>query len=80
LTCLTADYVRHDGTGRSHPLNRALEGGTEVRLHYATQPIALYDGFLLCSSADNWTALVLDVVAPPTVGSADITLQWRSCR
>ena len=109
LTCLTADHVRQDGTGRSHTLNRALGVEAEVRLDYATQPVALHDRFLLCSdgvhgslaeqsiaeilrdrsapedtagalvaaalqsgSNDNCTALVLDVVALPTAGSADI--------
>jgi serine/threonine protein phosphatase PrpC len=49
LTCLTADHVRQDGTGRSHTLNRALGVEAEVRLDYATQPVALHDRFLLCS-------------------------------
>jgi serine/threonine protein phosphatase PrpC len=49
LTCLTTDHVRHDGTGRSHTLNRALGVETEVRLDYATQPVAPHDRFLLCS-------------------------------
>jgi len=111
LTCLTTDHVRQDGTGRrSHTLNRALGVETEVRLDYATQPVALHDRLLLCSdgvhgfltdqsiadilrersapedtasalvttalqsgSTDNCTALVLDVVALPAVGSADIS-------
>jgi len=110
LTCLTVDHVRDDGTGRSHTLNRALGVETEVRLDYATQPVALHDRFMLCSdgvhgflseqtiaeilrersaaddtanalvtaalgaeSTDNCTALVLDVVALPQAGSADIT-------
>ena len=49
MTCLTTDHVRHEGTGRSHTLNRALGVETEVRLDYATQPVALHDRFLLCS-------------------------------
>jgi serine/threonine protein phosphatase PrpC len=49
LTCLTADHVREDGTGRSHILARALGVETEVRLDYATQPLARHDRFLLCS-------------------------------
>jgi serine/threonine protein phosphatase PrpC len=110
MTCLTTDHVRQDGTGRSHTLNRALGVEAEVRLDYASQPIALHDRFLLCSdgvhgfltdqtiadilrersapgdtagalvatalrsgSTDNCTALVLDVVALPTTGSADIS-------
>jgi len=49
LTCLTADHVRQHGAGRSHTLNRALGVETEVRLDYATQPVAPHDRFLLCS-------------------------------
>jgi serine/threonine protein phosphatase PrpC len=110
LTCLTTDHVRPDGAGRSHTLNRALGVETEVRLDYATQPVALHDRLLLCSdgvhgflpeqriadimrersapedtagalvaaalqsgSTDNCTALVLDVVALPIAGSADVS-------
>src|ERR1700752_1331668 len=110
LTCLTTDHVRQDGGGRSHTLIRALGVETEVRLDYATQPVALHDRLLLCSdgvygfltdssiadilrdrsapedtagalvaaalqsgSTDNCTALVLDVVALPTAGSADVS-------
>jgi len=109
LSCLTADHVREDGIGRSHTLTRALGVEAEVRLDYATQPVALHDRLLLCSdgvhgflseqsiaeilrdrsapedtagalvaaalqsgSTDNCTALVLDVVALPAAGSADI--------
>jgi serine/threonine protein phosphatase PrpC len=49
LACLTADHVRPDGAGRSHTLYRALGVEAEVRLDYATQPVALHDRFLLCS-------------------------------
>jgi serine/threonine protein phosphatase PrpC len=49
LTCLTVDHVRQDGAGPSHTLNRALGVEAEVRLDYATQPVALHDRFLLCS-------------------------------
>src|SRR5208282_1958357 len=49
LTCLTTDHVRDDGTGRSHVLTRALGVETELRLDYATQPMAQHDRFLLCS-------------------------------
>ena len=110
LTCLTADHVRQDGVGRSNTLTRALGVEAEVRLDYATQPVALHDRFLLCSDGvhgflteqsiaeslrrrsapdetanaliaaaldaggtDNATALVLDVVALPAAGSADIS-------
>ena len=109
LSCLTVDHVRPDGSGRSQTLTRALGVEAEVRLDYATQPVALHDRFLLCSdgvhgflseleiadflrdrsapedtagalvaaalqagTTDNCTALVLDVVALPTAGSADI--------
>jgi len=108
LTRLTTDHVR-GGTGRSRTLYRALGVEAEVRLDYATQPVALHDRFLLCSdgvhgfltdqsiadllrersaprdtaralvtaalqsgSADNCTALVLDVVGLPTAESTDI--------
>ena len=49
LSCLTTDHVRQDGARRSHTLNRALGVEAEVRLDYATQPMALHDRFLLCS-------------------------------
>ena len=49
LTCLTTDHVRQEGPGRSHTLLRALGVEAEVRLDYATQPVALHDRFLLCS-------------------------------
>ena len=49
LTCLTADHVRQDGTGRSNVLLRALGVETEVRLDYTSQPVAPHDRFLLCS-------------------------------
>src|SRR5262249_38108873 len=108
---LTTDHVRQDGGGRSHTLNRALGVETEVRLDYATQPVALHDRFLLCSdgvhgflaeerisdilrersapedtagalvtaalqsaSSGNCTARVLDVVAVPVAGSADVSV------
>jgi serine/threonine protein phosphatase PrpC len=114
LTCLTTDHVRQDGIGRSHTLTRALGVEADVRLDYATQPVALHDRFLLCSdgvhgfmtdqriadilrersapedsagalvaaalqsgSTDNCTALVLDVVALPTAGSADVSAVLR---
>jgi serine/threonine protein phosphatase PrpC len=109
LSCLTVDHVREDGSGRSGILTRALGVETEVRLDYATQPLARHDRLLLCSdgvygvlahdgiadilrersasddtaralvaaaldagSADNCTALVIDVVELPTVESAEI--------
>ncbi len=44
LSCLTADHV-----AGPHVLSRALGVEGEVRLDYATQPMALHDRFLLCS-------------------------------
>ena len=51
LTLLTTDHVREGttGSGRSNILFRALGVETEVRLDYATQPVALHDRFLMCS-------------------------------
>jgi hypothetical protein len=51
LALLTTDHVREGttGSGRSNILFRALGVETEVRLDYATQPVALHDRFLLCS-------------------------------
>jgi serine/threonine protein phosphatase PrpC len=108
LACLTSDHVRATA-GRSRTLLRALGVEAEVRLDYASQPVALHDRLLLCSdgvygvlvdeeigdilrdraapdetanalvaaalraeSTDNCTALVIDVVALPAAGSADI--------
>ena len=110
LTCLTTDHVHASSAGRSHTLLRALGVETEVRLDYASQPIALHDRLLLCSdgvygalsddeiayilhdrsapedtanalvtaalkaeSTDNCTALVMDVTALPSAGSADVS-------
>ncbi len=49
LACLTTDHVHETGSGRSHMLVRALGVEAEVRLDYASQPVALHDRFLLCS-------------------------------
>ncbi len=50
LTCLTTDHVREEsGAHRANVLTRALGIETEVRLDYASQPVALHDRFLLCS-------------------------------
>jgi len=51
LTLLTTDHVREGttGSGRSNILSRALGVEAEVRLDYASQPVALHDRFLLCS-------------------------------
>jgi serine/threonine protein phosphatase PrpC len=48
LTCLTTDHARSRADGR-RVLYRALGIEAEVRLDYATQPVALHDRFLLCS-------------------------------
>jgi serine/threonine protein phosphatase PrpC len=48
LTRLTTDHVRSRADG-SRVLYRALGVEAEVRLDYATQPVALHDRFLLCS-------------------------------
>jgi serine/threonine protein phosphatase PrpC len=49
LTCLTTDHAREKGPGQPPVLYRALGIEAEVRLDYATQPVALHDRFLLCS-------------------------------
>lgn len=49
LTCLSIDHVREGVRGRSGILYRALGVETELRLDYATQPVAWHDRFLLCS-------------------------------
>jgi serine/threonine protein phosphatase PrpC len=49
LTCLTADHVREGVDGHNNVLYRALGVETEVRLDYATQPVARHDRLLLCS-------------------------------
>ncbi|MBV9552006.1 MAG: bifunctional protein-serine/threonine kinase/phosphatase [Alphaproteobacteria bacterium] len=77
LTCLTVDHVRQEEGGRSHTLTRALGVEPEVRLDYATQPVALHDRFLLCSDgvhgflADDGIAEILrDRSAPEDTASA----------
>ncbi len=49
LTLLTTDHVREEGAHRSHVLTRALGIEAEVRLDYASQPVALHDRLMLCS-------------------------------
>jgi serine/threonine protein phosphatase PrpC len=49
LTLLTTDHVRDTGAGRSNVLYRALGVEAELRLDYASQPVARHDRFLLCS-------------------------------
>jgi serine/threonine protein phosphatase PrpC len=55
LTCLTTDHIRQGGAGRSNILTRALGVETEVRLDYASQPVAQHDRFLLCSDGVHGT-------------------------
>ena len=86
LTCLTTDHVRPDaGGGRSHTLNRALGVETEVRLDYATQPVALHDRLLLCSDGvygfltDSSIADILrDRSAPEDTAGALVTTALQS--
>jgi serine/threonine protein phosphatase PrpC len=61
LVCLTTDHVREEGTGRSNILNRAMGVETELRLDYATQPLAQHDRFMLCSDG------VHGVLTPETI-------------
>ncbi len=63
LACLTTDHVRQEGNGRSSILSRALGVETEVRLDYATQPLARHDRFLLCSDG------VHGVLTPETIAA-----------
>jgi serine/threonine protein phosphatase PrpC len=49
LTRLTTDHVRKNRKTRTRTLYRALGVEAEVRLDYASQPVALHDRFLLCS-------------------------------
>jgi serine/threonine protein phosphatase PrpC len=87
LSCLTTDHVRREGSGRSHLLTRALGVEEEVRLDYATQPVALHDRFLLCSDGvhgyltDQAIAdLMRDRSAPGDTANAlvDAALQYGS--
>jgi serine/threonine protein phosphatase PrpC len=49
LACLTRDHVREGGAGGSGLLYRVLGVEAELRVDYASQPVALHDRFLLCS-------------------------------
>ncbi|HUK59183.1 MAG TPA: protein kinase [Stellaceae bacterium] len=63
LTLLTTDHVREEaGPRRSNVLTRALGIETEVRLDYASQPVALHDRLLLCSDG-VWGSLSDEVIA-----------------
>src|ERR1700726_4494859 len=62
LARLTSDHVREDGAGRSNILYRALGVETEVRLDYASQPMARHDRFLLCSDGVHGV-LALETIA-----------------
>lgn len=77
LTCLTVDHIRQEGAARSHTLTRALGVETEVRLDYATQPVALHDRFLLCSdgvhgalSEERITEILRERSAPDDTANA----------
>ena len=61
LVCLTTDHVRGRADG-SRVLYRALGVEAEVRLDYATQPVALHDRFLLCSDG-LWGSLTDESIA-----------------
>ena len=85
LTCLTTDHVRQEGTGRSNILYRALGVEPEIRLDYATQPVALHDRFLLCSDGvhgflpDEIIAdLMRDRSAPSDTANALVETALRS--
>jgi serine/threonine protein phosphatase PrpC len=85
LTCLTTDHVRRDGSGRSHTLNRALGVEAEVRLDYATQPVALHDRFLLCSDGlhgflteDRITDIMRERSAPEDTAGTLVTAALQS--
>jgi serine/threonine protein phosphatase PrpC len=85
LACLTTDHVRQDGPGRSHTLYRALGVEAEVRLDYATQPVALHDRFLLCSdgvhgflSDQNIAELMRDRSAPGDTANALVAAALQS--
>lgn len=49
LSCLTTDHSRKDASGRANLLTRALGAEAEIRLDYASHPMALHDRYLLCS-------------------------------
>jgi serine/threonine protein phosphatase PrpC len=74
LTRLTTDHVR-ENPGGSPLLYRALGIEAELRLDYATQPMALHDRFLLCSDgvhgvlADETIADILRARSAPGDGS-----------
>jgi serine/threonine protein phosphatase PrpC len=61
LVCLTTDHVREEGSGRSNILSRAVGVETELRLDYASQPLAQHDRFMLCSDG------VHGVLTPETI-------------
>ncbi|HZB93453.1 MAG TPA: protein kinase [Stellaceae bacterium] len=49
LARLTTDHVREGDADKPGMLYRAMGVEAELRLDYATQPVALHDRFLLCS-------------------------------
>jgi serine/threonine protein phosphatase PrpC len=85
MTCLTTDHVRQESTGRSHTLTRALGVEAEVRLDYATQPMALHDRFLLCSDGvhgfltdESIAAILRERSAPADTAGALVAAALRS--
>ncbi|HVH82378.1 MAG TPA: protein kinase [Stellaceae bacterium] len=85
LMRLTSDHVRQTGAGRSHTLLRALGVEPEVRLDYATQPIALHDRFLLCSDGvhgflqdEEIADFLRDRSAPEDTANALVTAALRA--
>jgi serine/threonine protein phosphatase PrpC len=85
LTCLTTDHARERGAGRSPVLYRALGIEAEVRLDYATQPVALHDRFLLCSDGvhafltdDTIADILSDRSAPGDTARAMVTAALQS--
>ena len=85
MTCLTTDHVRQDARGRSHTLTRALGVEAEVRLDYATQPVALHDRLLLCSDGvhgflteQNITEILRERSAPDDTAGALVATALQS--
>jgi serine/threonine protein phosphatase PrpC len=84
LTCLTTDHAR-DGAGKTRILYRALGIEAEVRLDYASQPMALHDRFLLCSdgvhgflSDESMVEILHERSAPEDTARALVTAALQS--
>ena len=85
LTCLTTDHAREKGPGQAPVLYRALGIEAEVRLDYATQPVALHDRFLLCSdgvhaflSDESIADILRERSAPEDTARASVTAALQS--